>query len=111
MKHLSLCVGLCFLATSAAYAADPKVENAVKAINAVAADPAKRAGFCEINKKMEALKEGEDSEALDAAMQAYLRKLGPEYEAAWDLAEDVNPESADGKILNEAFDALEQTCD
>jgi hypothetical protein len=110
MKHLSLCIGLCLMFAGAAYAEEPKVDEAVKAINALTADPAKRAGFCEINKKIEALKEGEDSEALDAEMRAYLRKFGPEYENAWDIAEDIDAESPEGKALNEAFDALENSC-
>jgi hypothetical protein len=35
-----------------------------------------------------------------------VRSLGPEYIAAWDLAEELNPESEDGKALNAAFDSL-----
>jgi hypothetical protein len=43
-------------------------------------------------------------------MEAFVRSLGPEFVAAWDLVEELNSDSEDGKALSAAFDSLEDKC-
>jgi hypothetical protein len=94
-------------------AAEPvDVDAAVKAINDIATDEKKAAGYCEISKELSALSETDDAkgEELGKKLDAYLTGLGEEYVEAFDAAESLDPETEDGKKLDTAFTALEAKC-
>jgi hypothetical protein len=100
-------------AGEAAEAAEPvAVDAAVKAINDIATDEKKAAGYCEISKELSALSETDDAkgEELGKKLDAYLTGLGEEYVEAFDAAESLDPETEDGKKLDTAFTALEAKC-
>jgi hypothetical protein len=111
MRRFALLVAGASLLCLPAQAASVQVQSAVANLAKLETDAAKLEAFCKINADLEAA--GDDnakSEALDRQMEAFVRSLGPDYIAAWDLAEELNPESEDGKALNAAFDSLENKC-
>lgn len=92
--------------------ADEKTDAAVRALDALEADPVKLEPFCAIVKEMTALGEGDDvkSEELEVKMEEYLTGLGPDYADAWSLGEDLDPSSPEAAKLDAAFDRIEQKC-
>lgn len=127
MKHLFALAALCALlsgpamaqtqpaapAAEEAEAAEPvDVDAAVKAINDMATDEKKAAGYCEISKELAALTEADDAkgEELGKKLDDYLTGLGEEYIEAFDAAEGLDPETEDGKKLDAAFADLEGKC-
>lgn len=111
MRRFALLVAGASLLCAPAQAASVQIQSAIASLAKLETDATKLEAFCKINADLEAA--GEDaakSEALDRQMEAFVRSLGPEYVAAWDLAEELNPESEDGKALNAAFDSLEDKC-
>lgn len=111
MRRFALLVAGALSLCTPAHAASVQVQSAIANLAKLEADAAKLEAFCKINAELEAA--GEDaakSEALDRQMEAFVRTLGPEYVAAWDLVEELNPDSEDGKALNAAFDSLEDKC-
>lgn len=81
---MRVCIGvvLTCLGVYSAFAADPKVESALKTFKAVAADAAKLKTFCEMTKAMDAA--GEKPSAEDnARIESLMKALGPDFEAAW----------------------------
>ncbi|NJO21806.1 MAG: hypothetical protein HC868_01235 [Sphingomonadales bacterium] len=111
MRRFALLVaGACLLCVPA-QAASVQVQSAIATLAKLETDVAKLEALCKINAELEAA--GDDaakSEALDRQMEAFVRSLGPEFVAAWDLAEELNPDSEDGKALNAAFDSLDDKC-
>jgi hypothetical protein len=97
----------CLLAAPA-IAADAKVDAAIKAFDAVAADPAKLKSYCAMTKAME--EAGDDEKKSDAASAQYMKDLGPDFESAWNAGENVDENSADGKALSAAMDKLDEKC-
>ncbi len=94
-----------------AQAATVQVQSAIASLAKLEVDAAKLDAFCKISAELEAASDDTaKSEALDRQMEAFVRSLGPEFVAAWDLAEELNPDSEDGKALNAAFDSLEDKC-
>jgi hypothetical protein len=92
-----------------AHAASPKVEAAVRTFRAVAADPAKLRTYCAMAKVMERMGEKEDK-AAEAEVDRYLQQLGADFQTAWDAAEGLDENSADGKVYFAAVDELEGKC-
>jgi hypothetical protein len=92
-----------------ALAASPKVEAAVRTFRAVAADPAKLRTYCAMAKVMERMGEKEDK-AAEAEVDRYLQQLGADFQTAWDAAEGLDENSADGKVYFAAVDELEGKC-
>jgi hypothetical protein len=92
--------------------ADEKTDAAIRALDALEADPAKLEPFCAIVKEMAALGEGDDvkSEELEVKMEEYLTSLGTEYADAWSVGEDLDPSSPEAAKLDAAFDRIEQKC-
>lgn len=92
--------------------ADEKTDAAIRALDALEADPVKLEPFCAIVKEMSGLGEGDDvkSEELEVKMEEYLTSLGPDYANAWSIGEDLDPSSADAANLDAAFDRIEQKC-
>ena len=111
MRRFALLVAGASLLGSPAQAASVQVQSAIASLAKLEADAPKLEAFCKINTELEAAADdAAKSEALDRQMEAFVRSLGPEYVAAWDLVEELNPDSEDGKALNAAFDSLEDKC-
>jgi len=102
----------CGLAVASPAFADEKADAAIRALDALEADPAKLEPFCAILKEMSALGEGDDvkSEELEVKMEEYLTSLGPDYATAWTIGEDLDPSSPESTSLDAAFDRIEQKC-
>ena len=108
MRVLIACVAAC-LAASPVLAASPKIESAVRVFKAVAADGGKLKTFCEMSKVMESAGEKEDPK-FDAQIAVYMKQLGADFETAWNAAESIDDNSADGKAYNDAVDDLSGKC-
>ena len=90
-------------------AASPKVESAVKVLQAVAADANKLKTFCELMDLDEKLGDTE-SPVLETQMDKLLDQLGEDFELAWDVVEETDERSPDGRALNAALDQIEDKC-
>jgi hypothetical protein len=101
--------GIVCLMSTAALAADAKVDSAVKVFAATASDPTKLKTFCEMSEAMDTAGEKNDS-AADAKVEGYMKTLGPDFETAWNAGENIDETSADGKALNKAIDDLASKC-
>lgn len=108
MRVLAACAAVC-LAASPVLAASPKIDAAVKVFSAVAADAGKLKTFCAMTKVMDAAGEKEDPK-LDAQIEGYMKQLGKDFETAWNAAEGLDDNSADGKAYNAAVDVLAAKC-
>jgi hypothetical protein len=86
------------------------VESAIKAFKAVSVDAAKLKTFCTMTKLLEGLGDSDDDEAADAKVSELIKELGPEFEAAWKTADNVEEESEDGQALNAALDEAIGKC-
>jgi hypothetical protein len=107
-RALAACIAVC-LAASPALAASPKVESAIKVFKAVAADANKLKTYCAMTKVMDAAADKEDPK-LDAQIEGYMKQLGPDFVTAWNAAEGLDDNSADGKAYNTAVDDLSGKC-
>ena len=58
-----------------------------------------------MTKVMDAAGEKEDPK-LDAQIEGYMKQLGPDFTTAWNAAEGLDENSADGKAYNAAVDDL-----
>jgi hypothetical protein len=92
-----------------AIAASPQAEGAVKALQNAGGDGSRLKIFCELTEVDEKLGDRKDP-ALEAQMDKLLDQLGADFKAAWDLVEDVDENSPDGKVLNSALDQLSRKC-
>lgn len=108
MRPLIVCVLVCFAAVAAS-AADPKVDSAIGVFKALESDPGKLKIYCEMDDVVEAQGDKEDA-AADAKIDGYIDQLGPDFEAAWETSEETDENSADGKLLSAAVDALGDKC-
>jgi len=102
-----------FLALGAcpALAASPETETAVKTLAQLETDTTKLQEYCKVIKDMDAA--GDDDakiEALADQLQKLLISFGPQFQQVMDLSENADPESADGKALEAAFDKLDEKC-
>jgi hypothetical protein len=84
-------------------AASPKVEVAIKTIRAVAADPNQRKMFCAL---LEMADKKNDPKA-EAAIDGYVKQLGTEFEAAWDVVESIDENSSDGQAIDAVLDEVD----
>jgi hypothetical protein len=108
MRSLLACAAVCVAATAVS-AASPDVENALRVFTMVGNDPGKLNTYCEMGDIEEAMGDREDP-AAEAKIDAYINQLGPDFEAAWDTYEETDEDSADGKRLSAALDALDDKC-
>jgi len=99
---------LCFSAIGA-FAADPKVDAAVKTFKQTENDPAKVKTFCEMTKAMDAAGEKEDA-ATDAKIDGYMKELGPDFQTAWNAGENLDEKSPDAKAMDDAINELQSKC-
>lgn len=94
-----------------AVAAEMAPEAITKAIEAVAGDPAKVTAYCAMAKKMDEV--GEDDKKAEAAgdeIDGYFKTLGPDFEAAWNGAQEAPEDSPQGKAFEAAMTKLEESC-
>jgi hypothetical protein len=109
MKRVVLAgVAVC-LAVAPVLAASPKVDAAIKTFKVVSADAAKLKIFCDMSKAMDAAGDKPTPEA-DAKINGYMKQLGPDFETAWTVAENLDENSPDGKAYNGALDDLAGKC-
>jgi hypothetical protein len=110
MRAVAACAALAFsLTLQPTLAADPKVDAAVKTFNAVAADAGKLKIFCDMLKVMDAAGDS-PSPADNARIDGFMKQLGPDFLAGWNLGDNVDENSADGKAWNDALDELAGKC-
>ncbi len=115
IASLAATLGLAASAALApAMALDAKVDAGVKAFAAVEADAAKIKAYCAMSKTMSTANDETDSaksEAFDKEISGYMATLGKDFQQAWDLGADLNPDSEDGKAMNTALEKLETKCE
>jgi hypothetical protein len=92
-----------------AFAADPKIDSAIKVFKQTQEDAGKLKTFCAMSKAMEAPGENEDP-ATKAKIDGYLKQLGPDFEAAWKTFREADQNSPEGRELNDAVDELGGKC-
>ena len=109
MKRVVVAAVAVCLAQYSALAASAKVDAAVKTFKAVATDPVKVKIFCDMSKVMDEAGD-KPSPAADAKINGFMKQLGPDFETAWAVAEDLNDTSPDGKAYNGALDELAGKC-
>ena len=97
------------LITTPTLAASPKVESALNVLQAVGADANKLKTFCELMDVDKKLGDKQDP-VLEAQMNKLLDQLGAEFQGAWDVVEDTDERSPDGRALSAALDQLEDKC-
>lgn len=90
-------------------AASPPVAEAIKTLQAVGNDPARLKLYCDIQQAAEALGDKEDA-AAEAKIDEMTKQLGPDFEKAFAVMEDLDENSADAKEFYEAFDQLDTRC-
>ena len=99
------------LGASAALAASPEVDAAVKALAQVENDPAKLQQYCKLVSDMAAAEDDEAKfDALEQQMEDMFRSFGPQFESILTASETVDPETPDGQALEAAFDKLDERC-
>jgi hypothetical protein len=97
------------LITTPTLATSPKVEGAVKVLQAVGADANRLKTFCELMDLDEKLGDKHDP-VLEDQMAKLLDQLGADFKVAWDAVEGIDERSPDGRALNTALDQLEDKC-
>ena len=96
------------LLTMPALSASPKVEAAIKTIRAVAADPNLQRTFCAL---LEMDKVGDKKDPkLEAAIDGYVKRLGSNFQTAWDVVESIDENSPDGQTIDAVLDELDDKC-
>lgn len=107
LAALALCGALCTPALAAA-----NVDAAVKTFAATGEDPAKLKIFCEMSKVMSAddTQDEAKSKAADEQINGFMKQLGADFETAWHVGDELDPESADGKSFGAALDAIDGKC-
>jgi hypothetical protein len=117
-RTLFTCAIVCLTAVAVS-AADPKVDSAISVFQQVGNDQGKLKIYCEMSDVGEPEGDAEEPAASDnekedpaveAKIEGYLNQLGPDFEAAWDTSEETDENSADGKRLSAALNALEDKC-
>ena len=97
-----------------AAAVSDEVDESMSKLTEIGVDPTNLAVFCGIIRQLGAAHEAEDEakvEAEAAKMVEFLNGLGPRFVRAWELGEELDPESEDGQALEEAFGTLEEKCE
>jgi hypothetical protein len=101
-----------FMLARPAVAASANVEAAIKSLAKIEADPTKFQAFCKFMKDMDDVPEGDTAkaEALETQLDALLKSMGADVAQAWDLGDDLDPQSEDGKAYDLAMEAIEEKC-
>ena len=86
-----------------------KVDDAVQVFRSVASDPAKLATVCQLAKVID-----EAGDHLDASteekIQSIVKQVGPEFETAWNLGDDLDEDSPDAVAYDAALEELSSKC-
>jgi hypothetical protein len=90
-------------------AASPPVAEAIKTLQTVGNDPARLKLYCDIQQAAEALGDKEDA-AAEEKIDQMTKQLGPDFEKAFAVMEELDENSADAKEFYEAFDQLDTKC-
>jgi len=110
MKRIVLIpAALCLTAAAALAASSPMTDAAVATFQSVAKDPGKMQLYCEMSAVMDKAGDNPDN-ATEAKIDGYVKQLGPEFQSAWDVGDDVDENSPDGKRLDAALDDLTNKC-
>jgi len=109
MKRILMAYVAVALGASAVLAASPEVEAAIKTIQSVAADAGKLKLFCTLNDLLQSAGEKDDPE-LEKRADDIIKQLGPDFEAAWDVGNELDEDSADGMEFFAAVDMLAEKC-
>lgn len=111
MSRFLAIVSLCCMGASPSLAVTAQTQTAIKALSVLEADQAKVDTLCKLNKALEDAGEDQAKVAVaDKQMDAFLDTLGADAQLAFDLADELDPASEDGKALEEAFERLEAKC-
>jgi len=92
-----------------AHAASPEVEAAIKTIRAVAADLNLRKTFCALL-AIDDDKDNPNATNFKAAIDAYVKQLGSEFQSAWAVVESIDENSPDGQTIRAVLDELDDKC-
>lgn len=111
MTRLTLGCCALWLLAAPALAADTKVDAAVTAFEQVGADAAKLKAYCAMSKLMNETGDDENkAQAAEPQVDAYMKELGPELEAALNAGEALDEKSPDYQKYDEAISKLEEKC-
>lgn len=111
MSRMTYAILALCLSTGAAFAADAKIEAAVKTFEQLAGDAAKIKTYCEMNKLMNDI--GDDdakAQAAEAQMDAFMKDLGPDVEAALQAGDSLDDKSPDLPAYDQAITKLDEKC-
>jgi hypothetical protein len=101
------------LMSGPALAADPRLATAQKTVDAIAGDAGKLKTYCNMIAAMDAADAEKDPAKNDAAnkqIEDMMASLGPDMQAVWNLGEELDPATPDGKTLSDAMDGLTGKC-
>lgn len=110
-RMIAATVALSSLFAGPVLALDANVEAAVKTFAAVESDAGKLKAYCDMGKTMEEV--GDDDKKMEAAnakIDEYFKTLGPDFEKAWNVGENLKEDSDDAKALSDALDKLDGKC-
>jgi hypothetical protein len=87
---------------------DPRIGKASLFFQAVAADPNLLKTFCAL---LEMDKVGDKKDPkLEAAIDGYVKRLGSNFQTAWDVVESIDENSPDGQAIDAVLDELDEKC-
>lgn len=111
MKLIIALAAIFVLATAPVRAASPEVEAAVKAVAKIETDPEKFRTYCKLSKELAATEEDTPrAEELGKQLEELMQSIGADVAAAWELVDELDVDSDDGKALVAAYEALEEKC-
>jgi len=97
------------LMTTVTFAASLNVEGAITVFQAVGTEANKLKAFCELMDIHEQMDDKPDQD-LETLMDKLLDQLGSNFKEAWQIAQDADERSPDGRALNAALERLEEKC-
>ncbi|MFN0217408.1 MAG: hypothetical protein ACKVP4_01195 [Hyphomicrobium sp.] len=110
-RVLAGAAAICLVTAGGAFAADPKVDAAVKTFDAIGAAPDKLEAYCAMSKKMSEIGDDEKkAEAASAEMNGYYDKLGADFEEAFAAGDELPENSPDLEILSQSLTKLDEAC-
>ena len=109
MIRLLLVCAAVGLATVSAFAAGHDVDRAVRTFRDDGYNQYRLNTYCQMSQVVDAQGDRDD-DAADDALQPYLDRLGPDFEDAWDLSQDTDENSVDGRRMSAALEALDNRC-
>jgi hypothetical protein len=99
---------VCLCAWGAAAASD-RIEAAIQTFKTLAADPEKFKLFCALDAAQDAAADKRDT-ATATRVADLIKQLGPDFESAWNAADDVDDDSPDGQAFLAALEDIAGKC-